>query len=100
MTGATPLIMLCLILASRTFIIKKQVPLTYLILIGIFLVSLFPSTTLQGILPAFSVIFGGLCGSLAGFLTPDPSTRSRKTDTSKQSRESIAENQEEKTIHI
>ncbi len=85
--GASGLAFMLILLASISTIEKKQLPLSFFLLIGVFVCKEFVTPSASGV-STIAHIAGGICGSFFGFLVAPKSSRSEKNSSSKTARKS------------
>lgn len=80
--GASGIAFMLILLASISTIEKNQLPLSFILLIAVFVLKEFISPSASNV-STIAHIAGGLCGSLFGFLVAPKTARSQKTAASK-----------------
>ena len=83
--GASGLSFMLILLASISTIEKKQLPLSFFLLIGVFVCKEFVTPSASGV-STIAHIAGGICGSFFGFLVAPKSARSEKNSGTKTGR--------------
>lgn len=78
--GASGIAFMLILLASLSTIEKNEIPVSFLLVLAIFLGREFVHTTRIDTIATFAHIAGGLCGSLFGFLVAPKQRQSKKTE--------------------
>lgn len=86
LTGSSGISFMLILLASISTISKNMLPLSFLLLIAVFILREFISPSASNV-STIAHIAGGLCGSLFGFLVSPKSSRTEKNTASRQKRE-------------
>lgn len=104
LTGNAAVVLLMILLATVAFLDKKELPLTYILVLILYCAFLMytnvkssakaPENFLSFLtmnLPVFINLAGGICGSLIGFLTSPKKARTKKTNIHKDATVSYSE---------
>jgi len=81
--GASGIVFMMILLVSFTNIERGDIPLTFLLVLAIYLSSQIMSSFSRNNISEFAHIAGGVCGSLFGFIKPRAVARARKAKTVK-----------------
>jgi membrane associated rhomboid family serine protease len=73
--GASGIAFMMILLASFTNIEKNEIPLTFILIVLLFMGREVAGIFARNDIAEFAHLVGGICGSLFGFLTPEPGKR-------------------------
>ena len=86
--GASGISFMLIVLASISTVTKNKIPLTFLLVIAVYVSKEFISPSASNV-STIAHIAGGLCGSLFGFLVAPKQKRSEKISVSKPKKQTI-----------
>jgi membrane associated rhomboid family serine protease len=81
--GASGIVFMMILLVSFTNIERGDIPLTFLLVLAIYLSSQIISSFNRNTISEFAHIAGGVCGSLFGFIKPKAAARARQAKASR-----------------
>ncbi|MDR2897794.1 MAG: rhomboid family intramembrane serine protease, partial [Spirochaetaceae bacterium] len=79
--GASGIAFMMILLASFTNMEKNEIPLTFIIIVLLFMGREVAGIFSRNDIAEFAHLVGGLCGSLFGFISPEPGKRKPKSVT-------------------